>query len=271
MGTEFEMELIDDEILDMESDAVITTGGGGSVTSYNPLTDKPKINGVTLIGNKSFEDLGLNSVVNAEVDSYVEAHKEELKGNPGDPGADGFSPVASVSQTMGGAVITITDKNGTTTANITNGIDGKTPVKGVDYTDGKDGEDGISPAASIERITNGAVITIVDKNGTTSATINDGQNGKDGDDGFSPVANIQRVEGGAVITIVDKSGESSAMINDGQGGSGSTNYNDLLNKPKLNGVELVGDVSTGNKTFTATVNNTRLVLSVVDDGNEVTY
>lgn len=224
MGTEFEMELIDDEILDMESDAVITTGGGGSVTSYNPLTDKPKINGVTLIGNKSFEDLGLNSVVNAEVDSYVEAHKEELKGNPGDPGADGFSPVASVSQTMGGAVITITDKNGTTTANITNGIDGKTPVKGVDYTDGKDGEDGISPAASIERITNGAVITIVDKNGTTSATINDGQNGKDGDDGFSPVATVSKITDGVVISIQDKNGITTETVKNGKDGEPGKDY-----------------------------------------------
>lgn len=39
-------------------------GSGGttpspSVTSYSDLTDKPQIKGVTLIGNKSFSDLGL--------------------------------------------------------------------------------------------------------------------------------------------------------------------------------------------------------------------
>lgn len=39
-------------------------------------------------------------------------------------GADGFSPVATVTQTVSGATVSITDKNGTTTANITNGQDG---------------------------------------------------------------------------------------------------------------------------------------------------
>ena len=51
-------------------------------------------------------------------------------------GQDGFSPIAKVEQTADGAVISITDKNGITTATITNGkdgADGKTPVKGTDY------------------------------------------------------------------------------------------------------------------------------------------
>lgn len=46
------------------------------------------------------------------------------KGDKGDPGDDGFSPTATVTQTATGATITVTDKNGTTTANIANGKDG---------------------------------------------------------------------------------------------------------------------------------------------------
>lgn len=46
------------------------------------------------------------------------------KGDKGDPGDDGFSPTATVTQTATGATITVTDKNGTTTANVTNGKDG---------------------------------------------------------------------------------------------------------------------------------------------------
>lgn len=42
-------------------------------------------------------------------------------------GEDGFSPIATVAQTGTGAVISITDKNGTTTATVTNGADGTTP------------------------------------------------------------------------------------------------------------------------------------------------
>ena len=53
-----------------------------------------------------------------------------VEGGSGGTGADGYSPVANVTQTDTGAVISITDKSGTTTATISNG---KTPQKGVDY------------------------------------------------------------------------------------------------------------------------------------------
>lgn len=42
-------------------------------------------------------------------------------GGSGGTGADGYSPIAKVTQTENGAVITITDKRGTTTATIANG------------------------------------------------------------------------------------------------------------------------------------------------------
>ena len=47
------------------------------------------------------------------------------EGPQGPAGADGFSPTAIVEQTSTGAKITITDKNGTTTANVLNGKDGE--------------------------------------------------------------------------------------------------------------------------------------------------
>lgn len=50
-----------------------------------------------------------------------------------DKESDGFSPTASVEQTDNGAVISITDRSGTTTATVTNGVDGYTPTKGADY------------------------------------------------------------------------------------------------------------------------------------------
>lgn len=39
-------------------------------------------------------------------------------------GDDGYSPTATVTQTQNGATVSITDKNGTTTANISNGVNG---------------------------------------------------------------------------------------------------------------------------------------------------
>lgn len=45
-----------------------TGGGSGGVTSYNDLTDKPSIEGVTLIGDKTHEDLNLSGLTNEEID-----------------------------------------------------------------------------------------------------------------------------------------------------------------------------------------------------------
>lgn len=50
----------------------------------------------------------------------------------GGSGVDGFSPIANVTQTNDGAVITITDKYGTTTATVTNGKDGEPGVVTAD-------------------------------------------------------------------------------------------------------------------------------------------
>ena len=68
------------------------------------------------------------------------------KGDPGMPGKDGtngkdgFSPIATVTETDTGATITITDKNGTTTATVKNGTSGESAVWG-DYVRGcEDGE-----------------------------------------------------------------------------------------------------------------------------------
>lgn len=47
-------------------DAILNSGGGGGggggTTNYNDLSNKPKIGGVTLSGNKSLADLGIAAV-----------------------------------------------------------------------------------------------------------------------------------------------------------------------------------------------------------------
>lgn len=77
-------------------------------------------------------------------------------------GVDGVSPIANVVQTSTGATITITDAEGTTTANITNG------------TNGTNGADGFSPIATVSKSGSTTTISITDKNGTTTATVSDG-------------------------------------------------------------------------------------------------
>lgn len=63
----------------------------------------------------------------------------QLKGDPGingTNGEDGFSPSARVMQTSTGATITITDKTGSTTANVKNGVDGSIGPAGHDGAPG---------------------------------------------------------------------------------------------------------------------------------------
>ena len=100
--------------------------------------------------------------------------KDGTDGKDGANGQDGYSPIADVQQTTGGATITITDKTGTTTANIYNGRDG---------VNGENGADGVSPIATVEQADDGVVITITDKSGTTTATAHNGRDGTDGVDG----------------------------------------------------------------------------------------
>ena len=111
------------------------------------------------------------------------------KGDKGDPGTDGVSPSAKVEQTEAGAVITVSDASGTTTATITNGAKGDTGAKGdpgakgdtgAKGDKGDPGTDGVSPSAKVEQTETGAVITIKDASGTTTATLTNGAKGETG-------------------------------------------------------------------------------------------
>lgn len=48
-----------------ESIAVVAVG------SYNDLNDKPQINDVELIGNKTFEELGAESLTNIDIENII--------------------------------------------------------------------------------------------------------------------------------------------------------------------------------------------------------
>ena len=126
-------------------------------------------------------------------------------GQDGQDGQDGFSPIANVSKSGDTATITITDKNGTTTASISDGTDGR------DGADGKDGKDGYSPTATVSKSGKIATITITDKDGTTTAEIRDGEDGQgSGDmlkstydtDNNGIVDNAEKVNNHTVLTDV---------------------------------------------------------------------
>lgn len=112
-------------------------------------------------------------------------------------------PTAKVTQTASGATITLVDINGTTTANVYNGINGS------------NGRDGYSPTVAITNITNGHKVSITDKSGTQNFNVLNGINGASG---VSPSASVSKTGDTATITIQDANGTTSAKIRDGAKG-----------------------------------------------------
>lgn len=161
------------------------------------------------------------------LDEIDEKTKNIQDGCDGKDGADGFSPTASVEKTESGAKITITDKSGTTTAEVSdgkNGIDGKNGVDGVNGRDGINGTDGFSPKATVTQTESGAKIEITDKEGATTANISngkdgrdgvDGKNGQDGAAGISPTVSVTKTDTGATISITDVNGTTTADLMNG--------------------------------------------------------
>ena len=118
------------------------------------------------------------------------------------------------------------------------------------YPKGPKGEDGFSPIIRAIETTDGYDIEITDINGTRTITVlngmngKDGLNGQDGQDGKDAKINGKNsieIEAGNNITIDNT--ENGIRINSTGGSGGTSNYNDLSNKPKINNVELNGNKS----------------------------
>lgn len=63
---EEEIIVIEDD--DIEKIEIEEAGGGGGTTNYEYLLNKPKINNVELVNNKTFKDLGINEITNTELE-----------------------------------------------------------------------------------------------------------------------------------------------------------------------------------------------------------
>lgn len=133
------------------------TDTGVEQYDYNALANKPtlmtqtEIDAAITTANRYTDEqiakIDTTPIVQIELDTSLSVQGKaadakavgdaisKLSGGNVENGEDGFSPIATVEQTENGAIISITDKNGTTTATITNGKDG---TDGTNGTDGKD-------------------------------------------------------------------------------------------------------------------------------------
>jgi len=66
-----DMQIVDiDQLIDMDMNEVINNG---STKNYNDLNNKPMIEGVELVGNKTYEELNLSSLTNTEIEELLDA------------------------------------------------------------------------------------------------------------------------------------------------------------------------------------------------------
>lgn len=133
------------------SDIPLPSGGGSGSDGgyYTPEVTQPSDNTMQVSFAASEDDMPPVEPVSVTLPAGP-AGRDGKDGTPGLPGQDGFSPTASVTQTAGGAQITITDKSGTTNATITNGKDG---------TNGADGQTPNITPGNIETLPAGSDVT----------------------------------------------------------------------------------------------------------------
>ncbi len=143
-------------------------------------------------------------------------------------GKTGFSTTDTVDKTYMGQYVDFTKADsedptkyrwskfqgpkGDTGAQGPQGLQGEQGIAGKDGTNGKDGtdgKDGVSPTVSISKSGTVTTITITDKNGTHTQTVNDGTNGtagKAGADGKTPYFHVKYSNDGGK-TFTSNSGE----------------------------------------------------------------
>ena len=129
-------------------------------------------------------------------------------GVDGQNGADGFSPIVEVSKSGTVTTISITDKTGPKTAQISDGAQGPRGEKGDPGQDGTQGPQGPQGEPGQDGAQG--------PQGDPGPQGEPGQNGTDGTDGFSPTVDISKSGTVTTITITDKSGKHTAQINDGE-------------------------------------------------------
>lgn len=71
-----EVKMVTRKTLGVDMPRGSTGGGGGGTSDYDDLTDKPQINDVTLSGNKSTSDLGLDQTLSAVYGTTTNAEIE---------------------------------------------------------------------------------------------------------------------------------------------------------------------------------------------------
>ena len=205
------------------------------------------------------------------MDNITLALIKAIAGNSGGsvtPGKDGVG-ISKIEKTDTQGLVdtyTISYTNGTTTTfTVTNGQDGQDGSDGTNGTPGKDGQNGITPTIGENgnwylgnedtgKPSRGEKGDKGDTGNTGPAGADgapgtNGQDGSPGEDGFSPtiVENENNDESTYKLDITTKTGLFTTPNLKGAdgtgGGTGTSDYTALSNKPKINNVEVIGELT----------------------------
>lgn len=170
-------------------------------------------------------------VWDTEKGDYVESQLALPDVSVGPPGPAGFSPTVSLTETVNGVRIDVTDQEGTESATVKNGQDGapgKDGAPGADGAPGKDGSDGQAATLELtgaESLPAGSSPAVVEQAGSTpqarkyllklpsGADGKDGQDGQPGQDGAAATVTISRIDllaYGAAPTVTELEGSTSS-------------------------------------------------------------
>lgn len=144
---------------------------GTSITILGSYSTEAELIAAHPTGNKGDGYLVAGDLYVWDVSTNAWKNVGTIQGPAGQDGVDGVSPTVNVSKDGMVTTIVITDVNGTHTATINDGTNGKNGV------DGTDGIDGVSPTVEISKTGKVTTITITDATGPHIATINDGVDG----------------------------------------------------------------------------------------------
>ncbi len=193
---------------------------------------------------------------------------------------DGFSPIIASSKDGLKTTISITDINGTKTAELydaTMSFDNLTEEQKRSLK----GDDGLSPTIEISKSDKVTTVTIHDVSGDHTFDIHDGedgvigQDGKDGEDGFSPTVTASKSGSVTTLTIQNAVGDPiTVLIQDGENGATFTpqmdgtvlNWSNDKELPNPDAVDLKGDPGVDGVSPTVTVSKEGLTTTLTFTG-----
>lgn len=124
------------------------------------------------MGLQKIEYIDNQTAVSAKNMNDIQDAIIELENRPND-GKDGFSPIATVTPTNDGAVITVTDVNGTTSTTVHNGVSPIVDIEMLVERESFVGGEDADPITAPDR--NVSAIKITDRNGVTETRVRDGR------------------------------------------------------------------------------------------------